>query len=114
MIQRFVITKYWLNKHKTKNGGWTKQQVATLGLDWPLTKGWQKTVIGCAIDNVRKDQFEWFAEKPNDKQVKSVLTIDNCIAYLFKNANKLDINKIQSLRKVESEWVDINVIKIKK
>ncbi len=44
-----IITKEWLNKHKTANGAWTKRQIEALGLKWPVRKGWQKLVIGREI-----------------------------------------------------------------
>lgn len=97
MTDTFVITKYWLNKHKTKNGGWTKMQIAALGLCWPLSKGWQNIVIGKEVNPIQKENFEYYVDKPNKKQVREVLTIDNCIAYLFKNANKIHRYQMLSL-----------------
>lgn len=108
MTKYFVITKNWLNKHKTKKGGWTKQQVSTLCLDWPLTKGWQKGLIGRSITTVRKYQFEYFAEKPNKKQVREVLTINNCIAYLFKNVDKLHAEEFIKLIDLKNKYIELH------
>lgn len=99
---RFVITKKWLNDNKTEKGGWTKKQVEMLNLDWPLKKNWQKEVIGQSMFLPAKQLFEKY-KTPNKKQFKSVLTIDNCIAYLFKNAHK--INK--------SQWLELKLMQFK-
>lgn len=102
MNTHFEINIDWLNKYKTKLGGYTKLQIQALGLTWPLTKGWKALIAGNYITLVAKENFEYYAEKPNKKQVKSVLTIDNCIAYLFKNKDKLNLTqeyKISNIRK---------------
>jgi len=88
-MSRFTITKKWLNDNKTENGGWTKLQVEMLNLDWPLKKNWQKEVIGQSMFLPAKQLFEKYKE-PNKKQFKKVMSIDNCIAYLFKNVDKID------------------------
>ena len=53
-----VITKEWLNKHKTARGSWTKRQLSALGIEWPATKGWQKRLIGTPICDTRRKVFE--------------------------------------------------------
>ena len=35
-------TKQLIETLKTKNGGWTKKDLAKLGISWPPPKGWKK------------------------------------------------------------------------
>lgn len=111
MNETFVITKEWLNKHQTKNGGYTKIQIAVLGLCWPLTKNWQKLVIGKCISTNKKNEFQFFnvkpKSKPNKKQAREVLTIDNCIAYLFKNIDKISIKQAWDILNISKQKLDI-------
>ena len=53
-----IITKKWLNSHKTKFGAWTRPQIESLGLQWPPTKGWMDRVKGTVIDDNRARAFE--------------------------------------------------------
>lgn len=62
-----IITKEWLNKHKTANGAWTKRQLEILGISWPATKGWQKTLIGQSIPLHTQVIFEHGATSKGSK-----------------------------------------------
>lgn len=62
-----IITKEWLNKHKTANGAWTKRQLEILGISWRPTKGWQKVVIGRTILNYEALMFEKAATSKGSK-----------------------------------------------
>lgn len=89
MTERFIVTKEWLEGCRTENGGFTKAQSEILFIEWPFKKGWKRELIGCEISYRRKHDFE-LANIPNKKQVREVLTIDKCIAYLFKNMHRVD------------------------
>ena len=39
------------------NGGYNKNQLAYLGIDWPPVKGWKKQIIGNDIDKITYDKF---------------------------------------------------------
>lgn len=94
----FKITKEWIDNNKTVNGGYTSRQAESLGLNWPLVKGWKRSLVGANISLEKKVLFEFLrSAKPNNKQVKSVLTIDSCIAYLFKNVDKIHYYQMLSL-----------------
>lgn len=54
----FTITNQWISDCRTGKGGWTKKQLNALGLSWPVTKGWKKTLIGKRIDLETKTKFE--------------------------------------------------------
>ena len=52
------MTKQWLYKHRTKNGGWTKKQLEVIGVCWPPIKGWKKRAIGREITSEQVEAFE--------------------------------------------------------
>jgi hypothetical protein len=41
-----IITKDFIEQHKTVNGAWTRQQLFVLGIQWPPRHGWMRSVIG--------------------------------------------------------------------
>lgn len=53
-----IVTDLWISAHSTKNGGWTKAQLAIVGVDWPPTQGWKERASGLLITPVEKEQFE--------------------------------------------------------
>jgi hypothetical protein len=53
-----IITKEWLNKHRSKSGGYTKKQLNAIGVSWPPVKGWVDKVIGNEIDEDNRRIFE--------------------------------------------------------
>ncbi len=79
----FKITNTWLDALKTKNGGWTREQVNVLGLSWPLRKNWKKGVIGCFMTNNDRERFEHAAfitcktkiVKTSDSELIKLLTV---------------------------------------
>jgi len=79
----FKITNEWLDKHRTKNGGWTREQVNVLGLSWPLRKNWKKGITGCSILQSDRIKFESAANitcktkkvKNADSELIKLLTI---------------------------------------
>lgn len=40
------LTSAHLEAAKSDAGGWTRKQLALLGVDWPYPKGWVKRVVG--------------------------------------------------------------------
>lgn len=46
-------------------GGWTREQLALIGVPWPPPKGWQKDV--CRNKLIRKKDAEFFAERKRPK-----------------------------------------------
>lgn len=49
MQRPITLTKIRLEKAKTKAGGYTKKQLALLGLSWPPNKGWVARLTGTQI-----------------------------------------------------------------
>ena len=66
------ITKKYLDDNKTSFGAWTQVQLESVGINWPPTKGWQKSIIGNDIpEDVRaifeREGFRVFKTKRNGK-----------------------------------------------
>jgi hypothetical protein len=54
----FKITNNWLKEHATQNGGYTRDQLELLGLEYPPHKGWKKDMIDLSITDSTKLDFE--------------------------------------------------------
>lgn len=52
------IDENYLNKHKTKKGAWTRNQLLAIGVEWPLVSGWKERVIGTTISPEQQMIFE--------------------------------------------------------
>lgn len=52
-----IVTAKWIHKHKTKNGAWTRAQLAAVGVAWPPPKGWIGRVIGNDITEAQRVAF---------------------------------------------------------
>lgn len=104
-MEQFIVTKKWLESCRTKNGGFTKAQSEILFIEWPFKKGWKKELIGAEISFRRKHDFE-LANIPNKKQVLVVLTIDNCIEYLFKNMGKMNLTQEYKLSNIKRNFIN--------
>jgi hypothetical protein len=53
-----VVTRELLEAGKSQRGGWTRQQLAILGVAWPPRRGWPCEVIG--VRRLTADQRERF------------------------------------------------------
>ena len=53
-----VVTPAYIHQHKTKNGGWTKKQLAVLGIAWPPRSGWVRRVEGKVLTAEEAKIFE--------------------------------------------------------
>ena len=54
----FVVTPDWLHRHGKSGVGWTRAQVETLGVSWPLEKGWLMGMAGRLITQEQRRAFE--------------------------------------------------------
>lgn len=52
------VDENYLNKHKTKKGAWTRNQLLAIGVEWPLVSGWKERVIGTTISPEQQMIFE--------------------------------------------------------
>jgi hypothetical protein len=51
------ITPELLEAGKSSRGGWSKAQLAILGVAWPPAAGWKARVIGVSISRADADRF---------------------------------------------------------
>jgi hypothetical protein len=56
-VEMVEVTRELIESGKTGPGGWKKEQVALLGISWPLKKGWIETVIGRRISRRDAEKF---------------------------------------------------------
>lgn len=54
----FTITKEWLEENQTIKGGYTADQVAEFGFNFPPPRGWKKSIIGKVVTTSTKLNFE--------------------------------------------------------
>jgi len=57
-MDKQIITHEYIDKHKTKNGAWTRVQLKAIGVSWPLVSGWKESVVGNSITLAQAEQFE--------------------------------------------------------
>lgn len=58
----FRITKEWLHAYpQTLPAGWTKRQLALIGVNWPPKHGWLEGSVGKEIPDTARAEFESFA-----------------------------------------------------
>lgn len=51
------VTREFLNGGKSARGGWSRKQLALLGVPWPLVQGWKERVIGSLVTSDRAKKF---------------------------------------------------------
>jgi hypothetical protein len=67
------ITHAFVEAGRSINGGWTKEQLAILGIDFPPVKGWKKKVCG-RKQVIPRDQAERFLSlKDSGRRAKARL-----------------------------------------
>jgi hypothetical protein len=74
MSEHVVITNDLIAAGMTGNGGWTRIQLALIGVSWPPPKGWRRRAIGRRIP---KDDAERFVaigrERRNQRDPPSLI-----------------------------------------
>ena len=58
-----IITNEWLINNTTKSGGYTRVQLALLGVNWPPVSGWKKNVVDTEVDDNITHQFEQISQQ---------------------------------------------------
>jgi len=105
-MEQFIITREWIFNNRTERGAWTKKQIEALGLKWPTTSGWIDELVGEAISSHNARIFEESAKIILVKKKENSLTADKCIAYLFKNVDRLSSADMVRLMNVRSKYLD--------
>lgn len=63
--ETLILTKEMIEKGISSRGGYNKQQLAAIGVDWPPVKGWKMELIGTTVT---KEQYEEFILLANTKR----------------------------------------------
>ena len=63
-----IITKEYLNAHKTSKGAFTRRQLEILGIGWPPSKKWERLVID---KEITFDEAALFEKAKNFKVAKN-------------------------------------------
>ena len=58
-----------IKKGRSRDGGWTKQQLLIVGVGWPPLKGWKDKIIGNDIS--KKDAEMFINLNPNEIEKKT-------------------------------------------
>ena len=53
-----ILTKQYINSHRTAKGAFTRVQVEALGLKWTPPAGWVKRLVGTEISEDQAKNFE--------------------------------------------------------
>jgi hypothetical protein len=64
-----TVTFEWITKYQTKNGGYTRNQLALIGVDWPPVSGWKDRAVGLTIPDEDAEMFEYISRHSKTKQV---------------------------------------------
>ena len=62
------ITEELITAGTSKRGGFSKRQLALLGVDWPPTSGWKKSVIGRPIPQEDAQEFIHLARRDVERK----------------------------------------------
>ncbi len=65
-----VITEHDLNSGKSKRGGWSRKQLALLGVAWPPAKGWKESLLGKTVSERNLRRFLEFNGVHNSSEKK--------------------------------------------
>jgi hypothetical protein len=90
-----LITREYINKHKTPRGAWTRAQIEALGIEWPAKQGWISRLDGEVITSDQARRFEE-GNKIRAKRPKS--DCDEAFKFMMKHIDQLGIEKLIKLK----------------
>lgn len=56
----------WIERGRSRTGGWSKEQLALIGVSWPPEKGWKKRVARMDIPAETIERFIQLKDKHLD------------------------------------------------
>lgn len=103
----FVITKKWLRDYGTKGCGWTRQQLAVLGVVGKSISGWMNRAIGKTISLEQKAEFERLAERRQENLATAPASGDPVLGKFFNYMNLIDTarEKLSVAKEVKAKKV---------
>jgi hypothetical protein len=54
----FKVSREWIDQFCTEAGGWTRDQLEVIGIEWPPIKGWKAKAIGRELTDEQRLRFE--------------------------------------------------------
>ena len=57
------ITFDWITENQTGKGGYKRNQLKAIGVDWPPRTGWKHRAVGLEISEEQQNIFESFSSK---------------------------------------------------
>ena len=91
-----IITKQYINSHRTPRGAFTKAQVEALGIKWPPRAGWINRVIGEVISTEQAKKFEG---GKSQRAKKSKNDLEKACYTTMKQVDRLENDMLCSLYK---------------
>jgi hypothetical protein len=58
-----IVTRDFLEAHRSARGGWTRAQLAAIGVPWPPPAGWMGRIVGTEITEAQRAAFVAAHEK---------------------------------------------------
>ncbi len=58
-----ILTETILKLGRSYRGGWTREQMRLIGLEWPLVRGWKPEVIGQEFPDDNLIQFVYLKNR---------------------------------------------------
>lgn len=52
-----LITDALIEQARSREGGWSREQLMCIGVEWPPQKGWKKAAVGRSIQPTDADRF---------------------------------------------------------
>jgi dynactin complex subunit len=91
-----IITREYLDKHRTPAGAFTRSQVEALGVSWPPTKGWMYRIVGNEISPEKAAIFEAKvrASAPTKIQDKTPEQLANALYNRTKQLSYHDVERL--------------------
>ena len=94
-----LLTREYINKHRTPRGAFNRSQVEALGLKWPPKAGWINNLDG---EMITPDQARRF-EQGRTKRAKTKRSdCDEAFKYMMKHIDRLGIEKLVKLKETAS------------
>lgn len=91
-METLIITNDLIEAGKSDAGGWTRQQIESLGISWPPREGWKTRLIGTVIEKSRLEKF--MSLKNTSKKMRSREANGEKVSGDFPGMAKLDIGEM--------------------
>lgn len=56
-MENVIVTREFLIQGRSGSGGWTRAQMESLGLPWPIRSGWMDAIAGAQISTEAAQLF---------------------------------------------------------